>query len=109
MAGQERHHFATGPNEETDLTDAQILQQCKMYIAALRIADEFGCDAIGIQYQQGLKDLAPASDLVEGLLNNWSGPRRSMRGRELYAGKPLPHFNEVDECAGLDALITNRV
>ena len=29
-----------------------------MYIAALRIADEFGCDAIGIQYQQGLKDLA---------------------------------------------------
>ncbi len=22
---------------------------------------------------------------------------------------PLPHFNEVDECAGLDALVTNRV
>ncbi|MFZ1011040.1 MAG: fucose isomerase, partial [Candidatus Sulfotelmatobacter sp.] len=61
--------FATGPNEETDLTDAQILLQAKMYIAALRIADEYGCDAIGIQYQQGLKDLAPASDLVEGLLN----------------------------------------
>ena len=28
---------------------------------------------------------------------------------ELYAGAPLPHFNEVDECAGLDALVTNRV
>ncbi|MCL2660734.1 MAG: fucose isomerase, partial [Acidobacteriaceae bacterium] len=28
--------FVTGPNEETDLTDAQILGQCKMYIAALR-------------------------------------------------------------------------
>ena len=27
----------------------------------------------------------------------------------LYAGEPLPHFNEVDECAGLDALVTNRV
>ena len=52
--------FRTGPNPETDLTDAQILEQCKMYIAALRIADDFGCDAIGIQYQQGLKDLAPA-------------------------------------------------
>jgi len=38
-----------------------------MYVAALRIADEFGCAAIGIQYQQGLKDLTPASDLVEGL------------------------------------------
>jgi hypothetical protein len=102
--------FATGPNEETDLTDAQILKQCKMYIAALRIADEFGCDAIGIQYQQGLKDLAPASDLVEGLLNNAERPPAfDTAGKELYAGKPLPHFNEVDECAGLDAVITNRV
>lgn len=102
--------FATGTNEKTDLTDAQILLQCKMYIAALRIADEFGCDAIGIQYQQGLKDLAPASDLVEGLLNNAVRPPAfDAAGKELYAGKPLPHFNEVDECAGLDAVITNRV
>ena len=29
-----------------------------MYIAAVRIADDFGCDPIGIQYQQGLKDMA---------------------------------------------------
>jgi hypothetical protein len=49
--------FKTGPNPETDLTDAQILDQCRMYIAAVRIADDFGCSAIGIQYQQGLKDL----------------------------------------------------
>jgi len=27
----------------------------------------------------------------------------------LYDGRALPHFNEVDECAGLDALVTNRV
>jgi hypothetical protein len=102
--------FQTGSNEETDLTDAQILQQCKMYIAALRIADEFGCDAIGIQYQQGLKDSLPASDLVEGLLNNVERPPVSDKsGKELYAGKPLPHFNEVDECAGLDAIVTNRI
>jgi hypothetical protein len=105
-----RFTFVTGSSEETDLTDHQILQQCKMYIAATRIADEFGCDAIGIQYQQGLKDLAPASDLVEGLLNNVDRPPVfDAKGRELYAGKPLPHFNEVDECAGLDALTTNRV
>jgi L-fucose isomerase-like protein len=102
--------FKTGPNPETDLTDAQILEQCKMYIAALRVADDFGCDAIGIQYQQGLKDLAPASDLVEGLLNNVERPPAYARdGRELYAGRALPHFNEVDECAGLDAVITNRI
>jgi hypothetical protein len=103
--------FLTGPNPETDLTDEQIHQQCKMYIAALRIAEEFGCDTIGIQYQQGLKDLTPASDLVEGLLNNSDRPpvRHPRTGRILYEGEPLPHFNEVDECAGLDALITYRV
>ncbi|MFI5336627.1 MAG: fucose isomerase [Opitutales bacterium] len=103
--------FLTGPNPETDLTDEQVLGQCKMYIAALRIADDFGCDLIGIQYQQGLKDLAPASDLAEGLLNNCDRPPVAARGngRILYEGRPLPHFNEVDECAGLDALATNRV
>lgn len=102
--------FVTGPIDETDLTDAQILEQCKMYIAALRIAADFSCDAIGIQYQQGLKDMVPASDLVEGLLNNADRPPAfSKDGRELYAGGPLPHFNEVDECAGLDSLVTNRV
>lgn len=103
--------FITGKNEETELTDGQIHDQCKMYIAALRIADNFGCDAIGIQYQQGLKDLTPASDLAEGLLNNVDRPpvRAEGNGRVLYAGEALPHFNEVDECAGLDALMTNRV
>jgi hypothetical protein len=103
--------FALGPNEETDLTEVQLLTQCKMYIAAVRIADEFGCDLVGIQYQQGMKDLAPASDLVEGLLNNVDRPPvyHEGTGRELFAGAALPHFNEVDECAGVDALITNRI
>ena len=44
-------------DEATQLTEKQVLDQCKMYIAAVRIADEFGCSCIGIQYQQGLKDL----------------------------------------------------
>lgn len=103
--------FLTGTDEASELTDAQILDQCRMYIAALRIADEFGCDAIGIQYQQGLKDLAPASDLVEGLLNNVDRPpvKAADNGRILFEGNALPHFNEVDECAGLDALVTNRL
>ena len=102
--------FETGPNPETDLTDDQILDQCRMYVAVLRIADDFGCAAVGIQYQQGLKDLASASDLVEGLLNNSDRPPvSSSDGRVLYDGRPLPHFNEVDECAGLDALVTNRI
>ncbi len=103
--------FLTGDNEETDLTDQHIHQQCKMYIAALRIADDFGCSVIGIQYQQGLKDLLPASDLVEGTLNNADRPPVTSRDgrRVLFEGKPLPHFNEVDECAGVDGLLTYRV
>ena len=103
--------FRTGADPATDLTDEQIRLQLKMYIAALRIADDFGCDAIGIQYQQGLKDLLPASDLAEGLLNNTERPPAYARDgrREIFAGRVLPHFNEVDECAGVDALVTNRV
>lgn len=103
--------FQFGTDVATELTREQTLEQCRMYIAAVRIAHEFGCDAIGIQYQQGLKDTVPASDLVEGLLNNADRPPvyEGGTGSELYPGGPLVHFNEVDECAGVDALITNRV
>jgi hypothetical protein len=103
--------FEIGDDEATELTNAQVHEQCKMYVAAVRMAHEFGCDAIGIQYQQGLKDLAPASDLVEGLLNDPHRPPvfDADGGEELYAGRALPHFNEVDEGAAVDALVTNRV
>ncbi|MDI3254426.1 MAG: fucose isomerase [Bacillota bacterium] len=101
--------FETGKDPLTELTDEQIHEQCKMYIAATRMAHEFGCDAIGIQYQQGLKDMVAASDLAEGLLNNADRPPVfDESGRELYAGGPLPHFNEVDEGAGVDAVVTSR-
>jgi L-fucose isomerase-like protein len=102
--------FALGKDDASELTLKQVLEQCRVYIAGVRIAHEFGCDAIGIQYQQGLKDMTPASDLAEGLLNNADRPPVFAEGtsEELYAGEPLPHFNEVDECAGMDALVTNR-
>ena len=103
--------FHTGTDEATELTDSQLRAQFKMYIAALRIADDFGLDAVGIQYQQGLKDTVPASDLAEGLLNDGHRPPVLSRDgkRELYAGTPLPHFNEVDEGVAVDSLITNRI
>ena len=101
--------FRFGRDEATDLTREQVLLQCRMYIAALRMADRFGCAAIGIQYQQGLKDLLPASDLVEGMLNNAERPPVEGAGGPIRDGEPLPHFNEVDECAGLDALVTHRL
>ena len=102
--------FDFGKDPATELTLDQVLEQCKMYIAAVRIAGEYGCDVIGIQYQQGLKDMVPASDLAEGMLNNADRPPvyAEDTNEELFAGAPVPHFNEVDECAGADALITNR-
>jgi hypothetical protein len=103
--------FHFGTDEATELTESQVLAQLKMYIAALRISDDYGVDAVGIQYQQGLKDSAPASDLAEGLLNNVERPPVLSRdgSRELYAQQALPHFNEVDEGVAVDALATNRI
>ena len=35
-------HFALGADEASELTLAQVLEQCKMYVAAVRIAKDFG-------------------------------------------------------------------
>ncbi len=103
--------FEYGEDAATELTREQVQWQLKMYIAALRIADDFGLDAVGIQYQQGLKDLVPASDLAEGILNSTQRPPVFSRDgrRELHAGRAFPHFNEADEGVAVDALVTNRV
>jgi hypothetical protein len=102
--------FYTGKDETSELTDEQLTQQFAMYIAALRISDDFGLDGVGIQYQQGLKDLVAASDLADGLLNCQRPPVRSRDGsRVLWEGQAFPNFNEVDEGVAVDALVTNRV
>jgi len=82
-----------------------------MYIAAVRIAHNFGCDSIGIQYQQGLKDLTAASDLVEGILNNVDRPPVYLPSSPtpLFDKKAIPHFNEVDEGSAIDGVITNMI
>ncbi|WP_189368220.1 fucose isomerase [Tateyamaria omphalii] len=103
-------HLDLGSDPASELTLDQVLLQCRMYVAAVRMADSFDCDLIGIQYQQGLKDLLPASDLVEGMLNNGDRPPVTRAdGSVIRPGAPIVHFNEVDECAGLDALLINRV
>ncbi|TAG32659.1 MAG: fucose isomerase, partial [Verrucomicrobia bacterium] len=83
-----KFHFGT--DEATQLTERQVLLQCKTYVAAVRIADEFGCETIGIQYQQGLKDLLPASDLVEGTLNSTERPPvKRADGTIIRDGEPI--------------------
>lgn len=102
--------FELGSSEAKDLTARQVLEGLRMYEAAVKLAHVFGCAAIGIQYQQGLRDVCVASDLAEGLLNNPDRPPvRGDGGEILFDGRAVPHFNEVDECAGIDALITDRV
>ncbi|WP_033105768.1 fucose isomerase [Microbacterium profundi] len=103
--------FRFGEDGATELTREQVQWQMKMYIAALRIADDFGLDAVGIQYQQGLKDLVPASDLAEGILNSTERPPVTSRdgSRVLHEARAFPHFNEADEGVAVDALVTDRV
>jgi hypothetical protein len=82
-----------------------------MYVSAVRLAHEYGCDAIGIQYRAGLQEFTSSPALTEGLLNNALRPpvRDRNTGQILFRGTPVPHFNDGDECAGLDALVTRRV
>lgn len=102
--------FNYGTDPATELTPDQVNEQLKMYVAAARMADRFGCDAIGIQYQQGLAQMTPASDLAEGLLNDrHRPPARRPDGSEIRPGEPIVHFNEVDEGVAVDALLTNRL
>jgi hypothetical protein len=103
--------FNLGTDEGTELTEKQLNEQFAMYVAAVRLTDDFGLDAVGIQYQQGLKDLVAASDLVEGLLNNLQRPPVTSRdgSRVLFEDQPVINFNEVDEGVAVDALVTNRV
>ena len=101
-------HFGADP--ATELTREQVILQLRMYAAIARMTDRFGCDVIGIQYQLGLADVLPASDLAEGLLNNTDRPSVTRAdGTLIRDGEPITLFNEADEGSGLDALLTARV
>ena len=103
--------FKFGEDKATELTEAQVLAQCRMYVAAVRLADERGCAAVRIAGQPGWAESAPSSGLVEGTLNNVERPPvgREGTGEELFAGEALPCFHAGDECAGLDGLVTYRL
>ena len=99
--------FHWGQDPETELTTDQVIKQSAMYVAAVRQVIEHRLDCVGIQYQQGLRRCSPASDLVEAALNNSERPPvLGLDGNPFRDGQPIPHFNEVDMCAGLDGLFT---
>lgn len=90
--------FRFGKKEASDLTESQVLEQMKMYIAAGRIYRRYGLSAIGIPYQYGLVRCTAASDLPEGMLNNTDRPdiEYPETGEIINRGKPIIHFNEGD-------------
>ncbi|NLN93437.1 MAG: fucose isomerase [Candidatus Hydrogenedens sp.] len=103
--------FHWGTNKFTDLVYEQVLTQMKMYAAACRFVARYGLSSIGIPYQYGLVRSVPASDLVEGMLNNTDRPPvRDPESKKIVCpGQPIPHFNEGDIGAGIPQLLMNEI
>ncbi len=104
-------NFHWGVNKFTDLVYDQVLSQMKMYAAACRFVARYGLSTIGIPYQYGLVRCVPASDLVEGMLNNSDRPpvKDPDTKQVVFPGKPIPHFNEGDIGAGIPQLLMNEI
>ncbi|MCC6699061.1 MAG: fucose isomerase [Candidatus Hydrogenedentes bacterium] len=103
--------FDWGHDTFSQLVHGQVMSQMKMYIAAGRIYERYGLSAIGIPYQLGLMRCVPASDLVEGMLNNSDRPDIvSLETKKVVGkGKPLPHFNEGDIGSGVPQMLMNEI
>lgn len=103
-------NFQWSDDEKEGLTREQVLEQCAMMIAAARIGERFGCTAIGIQYQKGLKDSCAASDFAEGCLNNAERfPIPDENGKIIRPGQPIPCINEVDQGTGIPMIMFYKV
>lgn len=89
--------FKFGPDHDEDLTREQVLEQCAMLIAMARITKRFGLSCVGVQYQQGLKDVCAASDFAEGAIGSTDRfPIPDENGEIIRPGKPITCANEVD-------------
>lgn len=66
--------FHYGEAKAEDFNEAATREQLRDYLAVLDMAGEYKADCIGWQYQLGLIDSRPPSDLAEGLLNSTCRP-----------------------------------
>jgi len=57
-----------------DFTEESTKEQLRDYLVVLDLTKEFKADCIGWQYQLGLINIRPPSDLAEGLLNSICRP-----------------------------------
>lgn len=89
--------FKFGLDSAKELTREQVLEQCAMMIAMARFVQRFGLSAVGVQYQQGLKDCCAASDFAEGAIGNAERfPIPDEQGRTICPDTPITCINEVD-------------
>jgi len=103
--------FKWGHDQDKELVHSQVLSQMKMYGAACRLYSRWGLSAIGIPYQIGLVRCCPASDLVEGMLNNADRPdvKDPDTRAVIEKGKPIAHFNEGDMGSGVPQAIMRDI
>jgi hypothetical protein len=102
--------FKFGDNPAKELTKEQVLEQCAMLIAMARVTEEFGLTCVGVQYQQGLKDVCAASDFAEGAIG--STDRFPIKGKHnsiIREGEPIPHINEVDMGSAIPQIMLFRL
>lgn len=89
--------FRFGEDGSKELTREQVKEQCAMMIAMARFVQRFGLSAVGVQYQQGLKDSCAASDFAEGAIGSTARfPLPDEHGNIICDGQPIPCINEVD-------------
>ncbi len=103
--------FDWGTDQYKQLTHGQVMSQMKMYSAAARFVQRYGLASIGIPYQYGLVRCVPASDLVEGMLNNEDRPavKDPETGQVVAKSDSIPHFNEGDMGAGLPQVLMHDI
>lgn len=103
--------FDWGYDQYKHLVHEQVMSQMKMYSAAARIYARYGLSAVGIPYQYGLVRSVPASDLVEGMLNNVDRPDviDPETRQVVNKGKAIVHFNEGDMGSGVAQLLMHDI
>ncbi|WP_140920456.1 signal transduction protein [Limnobaculum xujianqingii] len=89
--------FQFGQDSAIELTREQVKEQCAMMIAMARFVKRFGLSAVGVQYQQGLKDSCAASDFAEGAIGSTERfPIPDEQGEIICPNQAIPCINEVD-------------
>ncbi len=102
--------FRFGTDPATELTRAQVREQCAMLIALARYAERFGLACVGVQYQQGLARCCAASDFAEGAIGSAERfPIPAEDGHVIRPGKPIPCANEVDMGTAIPQVLMFRL